>query len=402
MSNIKIPDNFIGSEFSTHAGGVLTVTGKQAGKYLCECSICSKDTELFPEAFKCYRGNLKKGRVLCGCSLSPKWSKEQWQVKVLRVCLKCNYTFLGFCKWKGKDTRVKLLCNKDDHFWDTTSITNFIRRGGGCIKCANLIAKVRNLKSEEDYSELFMNTGSFLEGTLFSKKGTYWEVYCPVCSEDEYVKAGVCNGVFKSYATNLGRGIRPCRCSPTHAWTQKQREYQINKVCKEEGFHFIGLEEETPLSKDRTFLWECDKGHLCRNKITNFLLKGNRCKTCWSSRRGYNGFYKERAKEPDTLYILDLVDSLKVGRTFKLENRLSDIKRSAKLKVKVRVLHLFTADHQTIYDTEQAILEALRSKGFQFECDWTNECFTKGCLTILHELLNTYVDKGILERVYNV
>lgn len=65
---------FVGSAFPTPKGGVLKVVGVSIEKsgshalFICECSICSKDRELFPEYFKSLKSSLIRGQSPCGCS----------------------------------------------------------------------------------------------------------------------------------------------------------------------------------------------------------------------------------------------------------------------------------------------------------------------------------------------
>lgn len=71
-------NSFIGNKFPTPSGGVLTVVkglprnkGKDT-KYVLDCTLCSRDTELFPEGFSCTKNHILNGKVPCGCSPIPK------------------------------------------------------------------------------------------------------------------------------------------------------------------------------------------------------------------------------------------------------------------------------------------------------------------------------------------
>lgn len=83
---------FVGRTFPTPKGGVLTVVGVSieksngAAKFICECSMCSADNELFPYNFSTTKGSLIKGYVPCGCSNKPKWTEEQFNVRIKREC----------------------------------------------------------------------------------------------------------------------------------------------------------------------------------------------------------------------------------------------------------------------------------------------------------------------------
>lgn len=139
-----VPEHFIGSVFSTPKGGLLTVTGLSDRRtsggskyYTVDCSICSKDTELFPNGFEIPKRPLKKGTAPCGCSKTPHWSKEQYKILVKRECIKRgnikSHVFIGG-DWHKKKTRVKLECLKDGNTWDI-SINNLLNTTSGCPKC---------------------------------------------------------------------------------------------------------------------------------------------------------------------------------------------------------------------------------------------------------------------------
>ena len=112
-----------------------------------------------------------------------------------------------------------------------------------------------------------------------------------------------------------------------------------------------------------------------------------------------NGYYEERANEVDYLYVMDFKVSTKVGRSFDITRRQGELKRKAEIDFYPEVLQSYTASHKTIFDTEQAIHAQLRSRGFQYYCDFTNECFTVDCWNILQEILEDFVSNGVIKRL---
>jgi len=96
---------------------------------------------------------------------------------------------------------------------------------------------------------------------------------------------------------------------------------------------------------------------------------------------------------------MDFCVSTKVGRAFNIENRRTNLRRISGVVDKPEVLQSYTATHQVVFDTEQEIHAELRQRGFQHDCDWTNECFTKACWETLQELLEGFVREGVLERL---
>lgn len=409
-------DDFIGSTFGTPKGGVLTVVEKlpkikgKNVKYLCECSICSEDKELFPELFEAHKGHLvgslsNKPSVPCGCSYY-KWSKKQYKIRIIRECKVRDYEFLGFLEWRDANTMLRLRCLKDGNVWDTTKISNFFA-GNGCSVCAKLSTGAAHKLTDYESTLVFMGSGKFLDGTIFKRcertnnvgHHVYFDMICPLCSYDKYVEEGLCSGVFTSHGSSLREGMLPCRCQRGYCFTREQYEFDIKVVCKEEGLTFLGWigDYEGVYSK---FLWVCSKGHLCSDTIVGSFLGGTRCMECHKLRRGNgNGYYEDRKYEQDYLYTMDFDTPYKVGRTFEVKERINRLKSKAALPHKPKLLQLYTATHEVVYDTEQEIPEELRKRGFQYYCNWTNECFTKDCWNVLQELLKVYVSAGVLTIV---
>ena len=147
--------------------------------------------------------------------------------------------------------------------------------------------------------------------------------------------------------------------------TSQRKPYEVvvrglTEICNAEGHSFISLPEyKNSRSK---FRWVCNKGHNCATSITKFLSKG-RCKTCRDLNTGINGFYKDRTREEDYLYIYKIKGQpyIKVGRTFRPDERLKENQKRinkyyGNRKHKITQTHLFTGTHEEIYNLEQSIL----------------------------------------------
>lgn len=137
-------DDFIGTKFDTPKGGTLRILpwkGDRRGGakiYPMHCSICSKDTELFPGgSITGEKSELESGRSPCGCSSSKKWREEQWAILVKRRCVEKGYTFKGWAGvFRGAKTKLSLEC-KEHGVWSTSTINGFINNTNGCPQCAN-------------------------------------------------------------------------------------------------------------------------------------------------------------------------------------------------------------------------------------------------------------------------
>lgn len=410
--------SFIGKKFPTRRGGTLTVISEapyvkgKGDEYFLKCSICSEDKEMNPDLFKCSRAKLNRGITPCGCATSRKLSKGQYLIRIERECnRRKNIEFISFSdKWEGVETKIKLRCKIDDNMWDTTSIGSFLS-GRGCPKCKFAKASKNNSIPDETMIETFMSSGKFKDGCTFKRNRVkrdyrgqliYWDYTCPVCSNDEYVKEGLCNGVFISTASSLKIGRLPCRCSP-YRWTQQQREYQIKTVMDKEGLTLLGWEAAGYKDAFSKFRWLCSKGHECETQIHPFL-KGNRCITCSG---GVNGFYPHRLDEEDFLYLLNFnYEYWKIGRSFDIDDRMKGLSSSSKIPLnKISVVMLHKGRHEDIYKTEQDIIYTLNQKDLLIgkhsgrSGDFSSETILPEGLSDVIELLN---NTELTKKLYKI
>lgn len=405
---VKGVDDFIGTTFPTPKGGVLTVVSDKGQKgskkrYDLTCSICSKDVELFPEGFKGIKGNLVKGQIPCGCAKIPKWNECQYKIKVQRECKKRGYVFHGWVgEFRGVHTKLDLENPKTGNKWGSTGISDFMQ-GRGDPEEKRLKVKEANTVDDNVHIKGFHDAG-FTSEYKFTRNTErvcsrgycrYWDYTCPICSKDEYVKAGVCSGVFPSQVGNLKNGRKACRCGRGYLWTQEQREYQIQNVCREEGLTFIGWGNENVGYKNyrSEFKWVCSEGHDCKTSVDCFLNNSVRCMTCEKVRRREQGvlygYYLERTQEADSLYILNFDNQyIKVGRSFQIDVRINQLKKESGIP-NIELLHTMKGLHQEIYTLEQLIHNKLRAEGFEYKTEWGSiECFTLDSLDSVCKLIS--------------
>lgn len=214
-----IEDEFTGSVFGKD--GQLKVLGKcekwhhpfgkYAWLYAVQCSVCQKDPELYGDGiFKSIKSSLVKGQIPCGCSLSARRDETYYKIICNRKALELGYKFHGWAE-EFSDRKTKLILECPEHgVWKSGIINNFTNRSVGCPDCkAELVGK-RFAKSNNSHILEFMATGSFAEGTVFTRservdnlgRKAYWQVFCPICR------------ITATAATSsLKQGSKPCECS---------------------------------------------------------------------------------------------------------------------------------------------------------------------------------------------
>lgn len=211
--------------------GQLTVVGwsgkTRAGRgnkfYILRCDFCIKDTELHGDGyFRSLKHGLISGKVPCGCTFNPRWSKEQYSIICSRKALELGYKFLEFGEmWLGHQTKIRVLCEKHGE-WDSGTITSLCNQNCGCPSCGLDKGAESNTKLDSVVIQTFFDSKGFHPDTKFWRSDRkdsrgcrpYWNVYCPDCEE-----TGEATG------SDFQRGQRPCACSK-----QRQQECYINWV----------------------------------------------------------------------------------------------------------------------------------------------------------------------------
>lgn len=249
--------------------GNLKVVGKVTENYksdmLVTCCKC-KDKELYATGvFRVSKGNLKGGSLPCGCAKAPKWEDWQWVVIVKRKLKGTSVNFIKLSSdFKGCYTKAVTYCELHDEINTTTSLIDLAKGCSGCKSCRYSKSGSKNSKSFKHFLKTGVESGALMEGacilsstTLRKRKRLFYT--CPVCSKDEYVENGLCDGVFNTTITNLLKGVKSCRCSIKPNWTAKQKEYQIKKKisCNSLPYTFIGFEGEYKGAKSK-IRYVCD------------------------------------------------------------------------------------------------------------------------------------------------
>jgi RNA polymerase subunit RPABC4/transcription elongation factor Spt4 len=304
-------DDFIGQRFGKD-GQVEVVgwSGKKSGcgekLYDIKCHECAKDPELFGLAeYVSSKFHLKEGKLLCGCSPSPRYSESQTMLMLRRVS-QDKYNIKGFVgNFTGSKSKIDVGCNTCGHSWNTTTASAFLR-GTGCVVCALVQRGIEHRVPDDQMIAKFKRHDHFKDSQFWrsDRKNTlgtkdFWQHTCPVCSSDEYVANGLCSGVFEAATGDLHKGNRACRCGKNYRWTKLQREFAIRKMLHNEGgkYSFVGWTTDSHHSNSKITLNCVDHGNW-NVSLKNALHNKRRCPTC--SKTGYD------SKKTGFVYIMDI------------------------------------------------------------------------------------------------
>lgn len=120
------------------------------------------------------------------------------------------------------------------------------------------------------------------KGTRFTLiKPPMWEVYCPICSVDRYVKAGLCSGRFRNDHRNISAGQRACRCGVGYRWTEEQYIYRINT---DTDYKFLRWEGEFKGNSSKVTLY-CPHHNGEMTIVLRAVLNGSGCFSCFGKRK---------------------------------------------------------------------------------------------------------------------
>ncbi|WP_443699020.1 hypothetical protein [Pseudomonas sp.] len=274
-------DEFIGIILENPNGSfykVVDVNGLKGSsrKYKVDCSVCSEDTELYPELWS-RKSDLLQGKLCCGCSKNPQsYTKEQWEILCKRHADKIGVTFLGIDPdyYKCNVTKVSFI----DSFGTTQSnmtISYFLKRYNPIL---NSISNIKNRpsKKEDHYSNKLIEKFNFPKGTLIKRVYDDGEltksflVFCPICASSNICKDGVTSPWFKSLHSSISAGHRPCFCSPVYKYSRDEYVHKLKNNLVGVG-DFVGILEPFQ-GNSSIFKWTCSCGANREQRISDFLV----------------------------------------------------------------------------------------------------------------------------------
>lgn len=244
-------------------------------KLLCHCAVHGDWNTTVIYHFKNGKSCPQCAKVVFRQSTGKSWL--EYLPTIQSIAEAKGYLVKGHGEWKGNMTKLHLVCPVHGE-WSSTTIGSFIS-GRGCSSCGRVTTTQSSILPNEVHIAQFLASGKFKEGTTFVRRVCgLWEYTCPVCSNDEYVHAGVCDGVFTSRTHGLKNGKLTCRCSKTYRYTKTQWEYRLGKECASRGYAFKSWKDNRYKS-NAVFIYVCPK-HGEQSVFANHFLCGNGCPEC--------------------------------------------------------------------------------------------------------------------------
>lgn len=359
-----------------------------------KCKLYCKDSKRYWETTSIEKHLLRGGCPCGGCSHKNMMgrSKERIINKIEKTQDHYNIDFLGFKdnRYIGTTTKIVIRCRRHNIIWDSTearAIADKTYDHSGCKLCKKeFILSINDSKGDDIIKDLSTNYG-FLKGTKFWRSDritsgnarNYWKYTCPRCSEDEYVKAGLCNGIFEIFIGSIKRGNKSCRCSVGYRWTTEQKEHNISKCVKDDKISFVSWVND---NTERVNLKCTECYHEWDTLYHNIVSNGNRCPSCARSRRFW-GLYKDRLYDKDSLYLFHMKNSdedfYKIGRSFNLETRIRDLK----LYYETTLVGSWKNIHEVVYSKEKELHKTVKVFSYTPEIRFggETECFTQEILS---------------------
>ncbi|NIB39082.1 GIY-YIG nuclease family protein [Pseudomaricurvus alkylphenolicus] len=273
----------IGKKYTTPTGSTITIVGMngKTGKnhrFVLHCSVCSDDTELFPEllAKKAYLDN---DQFPCNCGTRPLFSETQRAVLVSREAKKRGLTFLGFKPpYEGTRSHLRLSCPEHGDY-EGIRYGDFMRGQRGCKRCKTAGRSKRAKSAFVGTTFDTPNGGVLTVKEPVGKYGSYlnYEVHCSICSADKELWP-----VISCIKTRLESGYIPCGCNDRWMPTRDQYIVQAKREAARRGLIFDGMVNEsfTKITKAIARLRCPDHGPIEVSLRTLLKRDSDTCRKC--------------------------------------------------------------------------------------------------------------------------
>ncbi|AGH32046.1 endonuclease [Vibrio phage PWH3a-P1] len=328
------------------------------GRFVVECSKCSKDGELYPFGSITINERLYENpHPNCGCA--KKHDRYPFQIEVIckRKCKELGYEFRGFVgDTINVNTYLKLYNPLTGNYWETTIIDAFLRGH-----------QDPELTGDRISSSVKKNCKYYADKIYEVLKPKGYKVISNISVDGYNSRFKIECNIGHVYETSVSKIMRGHGCKEC-CW-DKQRtvfhspEELARSLCMDQGFIYLDI-VIGKLNKDSRVSFICEN-NIQHTKLLKSLKYSSNC-TCCS--KGNFGYYKDRVDESDTLYIIKSNKGfVKIGRSFDFNRRLSDLEHH--FCCTFEVLHIISDKHKHIYNLEQWLHEELYKRGFYFKTE---------------------------------
>ena len=130
------------------SGSKLKVTGVCNYNYILECSICSLDTELWPNgSIVATKELILNNKSPCGCTPYTQYSKDQWLIMAHRAVEGKNFTVIKILDKNNKkitrQTKIEISCDVHKTTTVEQPLLSLIRNGPYCAPIAIFLKESR-------------------------------------------------------------------------------------------------------------------------------------------------------------------------------------------------------------------------------------------------------------------
>lgn len=212
---------------------------------------------------------------------------------------------------------------------------------------------------------------------------------CNICSKDQELYPDL----FKAANSQIFLAERViCGCGNNFIYNADQLGVIAKRLCLLGGILYLGLSEYKGCHTK--FNYRCERGHCNEVSIDQYSRGKHSCVSCFPV---VKKLHKGLEETCDYLYIITLTSKdeslVKVGRTFDINKRLTNIKNTLKRVFVVELIHLFTGTHREVVDVEYEIhsspsLERYRLKDYINVNSFKNEIYKNALLPQLEVVFN--------------
>lgn len=380
-------DDFIGKTYNNLKGNIISIVrcvNKESlleqRLYVCTCSLCSKDSELWPEgSLVLSRRGIREGRTNCSCA-GVKYSLSQWKILVNRKAIElgCEVLKVYITERKRRALRLdyKSLSGK---VVKNVSVEHFMKRG---------FVEKGYLRDDTYYIDEYFSNNVIIDKIFCREDSQHWKFKCLSCEKTLKSLDVEQGAIFTTKGGSLLKGSVGCLCNSKVSLTEDYLIANAKKVLSSNGNEFISSES---FNKTRTYIhWKCSSGHLNRTYYSNIVC-GKGCKGCRSLNSG-NALYTKYLDREDYLYFMTLKEKdgtqfYKVGRSFNMQSRLNSVRV---IYDSAEITYFIKSTHRYIHPLEDFIKSYLRSNSLHYlPVEYFAGCITECFKTDdLHQIIS--------------